>query len=372
MLRAIQRVALLFSVLPFIWSPALRAQTAAPAPPAAASPSDPKADDAPSFRVGAMLFADYTFQSAPRTADGDGNVIRASSFNVSRAYLNLTGKLNHWILFRITPEATRETGSGSSLNGSQTFRLKFAYAQFNLDDWAPKGTWARFGIQQTPLIEYEETIYRYRFQGPVFSDREGYVIPSDGGISGHMNFPGEYGDVHAGIYNGDGFNRVEPNNEKAVEIRASVRPFAGVPLWKGIRVTGYMDADHYVQSATRRRLVGLVTLESDRVNAGFDYVSAGDRTSVKTREVSGKGWSLWATPRLVNGWELLLRHDDMKPDDVSRQHRTRNIAGLAYWIPNLQKVSSSVMLDYDSLQQSGYVPVRPRDTRYGLKLLVQF
>jgi hypothetical protein len=342
-----------------------RAQTAA-------APAAPPVDDSPSFKVGGVIFADYTFQSSPKTLDSDGNSVHASSFNVSRAYINVTGKLNHWILFRITPEAARETGSGSSLNGSQTFRLKFGYAQFNLDDWAPKGTWVRFGIQQTPLIDYEETIHRYRFQGQTFTDREGYVGPSDAGISAHYDFPGNHGDLHGGIYNGDGFNKAEANDQKSLQLRVSYRPLPGSPLLKGLRITGYINSDHVVQGAKRERLLEQVTYENPHVNAGFDHISTTDAASSHAREIEGDGYSLWVTPRLTPQWELLFRHDDLKPDDATSQHRTRNIAGVAYWVPNLQKVTAAFLADYDSLEQKNYSPARPKDTRYGLKMLLQF
>src|SRR6476661_425196 len=95
-------------------------------------------DDTPSFKVGVTIFGDYTWIDSPTTKDSDGNTIHPSSFNVSRAYIN---------------------GTGSSLAGSQDFRLKYAYAQFNLDDWMTRGSWVRFGVQQTPLVDYEEGIY---------------------------------------------------------------------------------------------------------------------------------------------------------------------------------------------------------------------
>jgi hypothetical protein len=336
------------------------------------SPAAPAVDDTPSFKIGGVLFGDYTYQSSPKTLDSDGNSVHASSFNISRAYVNVTGKLNHWILFRITPEATRETGSGSSLNGSQTFRLKFAFAQFNLDDWAPKGTWVRFGVQQTPLIDYEEQIYRYRFQGPTFADREGYIGASDAGLSAHFDFPGNHGDIHGGIYNGDGYNRADANDQKSVQLRASLRPLPASPLLKGLRITGFINSDHVVQGAKRERVLEQVTYEHPRFNAGFDHISTTDASSSHAREIDGDGYSIWATPRLTSQWELLLRHDDLKPDDKTSQHRTRNIAGVAYWVPNLQKVTAAFLADYDSLEQKNYSPARPKDTRYGLKMLIQF
>src|SRR3954470_94817 len=96
-------------------------------------------DDTPSVKVGATLFADYTVVDNPKIKDADGNEVTANAFNVGRAYINVTGNISHLVAFRITPDITRETGVGSSLNGSYTFRLKYAYAQFNLDDWINKG-----------------------------------------------------------------------------------------------------------------------------------------------------------------------------------------------------------------------------------------
>ena len=326
------------------------------------------ADDTPSFKLGAVIFADWTYVESPKTTDADGNKVNASSFNVARSYLNVTGNLNHRISFRITPDVSRETGSGSSLNGSLTFRVKYAYGQLALDDWTTKGSWVRLGIQQTPLVDHEETIYRYRFQGPIFVDREGYLTSSDAGLSGHYNFAGNYGDVHFGFYNGEGYNRTDPNDQKALQLRATLRPLPLGGIWKGLRLTAFYDGDNYLKSAPRRRAVGQVTFESAPVNAGFDYLSAKDRTSTRTAEVDGRGWTLWATPRLPHNLELLLRHDQMKPNTDASLTRKRNIFGLAYWVPNLQRVTSAVMLDYDSLK----VTNRADDTRYGLKVLISF
>ena len=75
----------------------------------------------------------------------------------------------------------------------------------------------------------------------------------------------------------------------------------------------------------------------------------------------------------LKGWELLLRHDEWKPNkDISSQTQKRDIFGLAYWFQNLQRVTAALMLDYDSLKQNNFSPDRPDDTRYGLKMLINF
>ncbi len=338
-------------------------------PPAAGSTPP---DDTPSFKVGSTIFADWTYVDSPASNDAAGNTINQNSFNVARAYVNVTGNLNHRIAFRITPDITRESGSGSSLNGSLTYRLKYAYGQFNLDDWTTKGSWVRFGLQQTPFVDYEEGIYRYRFQGPIFLDREGFLSSSDFGLSGHWNFPGHYGDVHAGFYNGESYSRAEANDQKAFMVRGTVRPLPLGGIWKGLRLTGFYDADNYFSSAKRQRLVGGVAFEHPRVNAGINVLHGKDRPSPTVGAADSEGYSAWVAPKLPNGWELLLRHDELKPNTDTDQKRKRNIVGVAYWVPNLNKVTAALLVDYDSLQQSGFSPARPDDTRYGLKMLLNF
>ncbi|MEA2165682.1 MAG: hypothetical protein QOK37_3809 [Thermoanaerobaculia bacterium] len=336
------------------------------------TPAAPAPPEAPSFKIGATIFADYTFLSAPVSRDSDGNRIHPASFNVSRAYVNMNGQLNRSITFRITPDITREGGSGSSLNGSQMFRLKYAFAQLSLDDLVSKGSWIRLGVQQTPLLDFAEGIYRYRFQGTMFVEREGYLTSSDAGLSAHYNFAGNYGDVHAGVYNGEGYSKAETNDQKAIQVRATVRPLPGSTNGKGLRITVFYDGDNFVKGAARQRFIEQATFEHARFSAGFDHINTKDQTSAAARSITGNGWSVWLNPRLHNGWEILLRHDEMHPDQATQQIRRRNIAGLAYWIPNLQKATSSILIDYDSLQQQNYGPARPNETRFGLKMLLQF
>jgi hypothetical protein len=339
----------------------------------AGAPTPAKPDDTPSFKIGTTIFGDFTYVDSPKTIDVNGNAVNQSSFNVTRAYINLTGNLNHLIAFRVTPDVARETSATPALSGSQVFRLKYAYAQFNLDDWTTRGSWVRFGVQQTPYVDYTETIYRYRFQGQIFAERVGYVTSSDAGLSGHYNLPGNYGDVHAGFYNGEGFSRAEANDQKAFQIRGSFRPLPLGGIWKGLRVTGFIDHDFVAANAKRERVFGQVTFEHPRFNAGFEAASGKDRASTRVAQVSSDGWSLWATPKLgTKGWELLLRHDQFKPNKGTSQETKRDIAGVAYWVPNLNKVTAAFLADYDSLQSGNFTPARAKDTRYGLKMLISF
>ena len=334
-------------------------------------------DDTPSIRVGMTLFPTFTIQTNPDVTDADGNSVERSAFDVQRAYINITGNISHIVAFRITPDITRESGllslgPGNSVpNDSLVFRIKYAYAQFNLDDWMARGSWVRLGIQQTPWVDFEEGIYRYRFQGTVFAERiplPTTMTSADAGVSFHYNLPSNYGDIHVGVYNGENYQRVEVNDKKALEFRGTLRPFArSLPVLRGLRGHFVYYNDHYAGNDERRRLMGNLTFEHNYVNAGFDYLKAKDQTSAVALDVESNGYSIWATPRipLARGasWEVLARYDHWTPNRSATiapasvtgrlgvpfrdQQQNRRIFGVSYWLPHEGNVSTAILVDYD-------------------------
>ncbi|HEV3214955.1 MAG TPA: porin [Vicinamibacterales bacterium] len=338
-------------------------------------------DDTPSVRVGLTLFPVYTYQTDPKITDANGNTVNKNSFDVARAYINITGNISHIVAFRLTPDVTRESGlltlaTGNSVpNDSLVYRIKYAYAQFNLDDWMTRGSWVRIGIQQTPWVDFEEGIYRYRFQGTVFAERiplPTTMTSSDAGASFHYNFPSNFGEVHLGVYNGENYQRVEVNNQKAIEFRGTVRPFAtSLPVLRGLRAHLVYYNDHYVRGNERMRLMGNLTFEHQYLNAGFDYLKAKDQAQATANDIASNGYSVWATPRapMANGssWEALLRYDHWKPNTASTpapassspipgttllnsQAQNRAIFGVSYWFPHQGNVTTAILVDYDGQQ----------------------
>jgi len=330
-------------------------------------------NDDPAVKVGGTMFLDYTYQDAPEVTDADGNRVHSNSFNLGRSYINVTGQLHHLLSFRITPDITRETGTGSSLNGSYVVRVKYAYAQFNMDDWLPRGTWVRFGVQPTPYIEFEESVYRYRFQGPVFVDREGFLSSSDVGLTSRLAFPSNYGDIHLGVYNGEGYNRSEANDQKAFQVRATIRPAPAVNVLRGLRLTGFWDSDHYVRDADRDRVVGALFFEHPWVHVGFNYMKARDQSRIATAEIRSEGWSAWVTPRTPIGIEGLFRYDHLEPDDRNDSEKNRTIAGVAYWFTFPKPgVTAALLADFENVKYERFTPARETEKRYALHMLLNF
>ena len=294
------------------------------------------AADQPSVKVGATIFADYTLSN------------ETSAFNLTRAYINIFGTLNEFLSARVTPDIARETGEGSSLNGSLQFRLKYAYAQVNFSN----GSWIRGGLVLL-WVEYEEQLYHYRFQGPVFVDREGYVGTADYGVAGRYVLPNDLGDVAAGVFNGEGFSHAETNDQKAAMLRVSLQPL------RHLRVSGFVDKNNYSAGQPRDREVAQLAYEHLRVTAAIDWLSANDR------DVKSHGYSAWVTPRISKKWEVLLRRDVLRAGGGER--KTRDIEGIAYWVPLPSGVAAAVMLDRDDTRGAG-----PSVTSYGLKMMLSF
>jgi hypothetical protein len=337
------------------------------------APTQPS-PDSPTVKAGGTIFTDYTYQQTPKIVDSDGNAVSQSQFEITRAYINLTGTITRHVSFRLTTDVARETGVGSTLNGSYTVRLKFAYGQFNLEDWLGEDAYGRLGVQPTPWIYYMDDIYRYRFQGQEFEERDGFLTFSDAGASFHYAFPSDYGDVHTGYYNGDGYSKFEPNDQKGFQTRGSVRPFARgpKPLF-GLRVNGFYDHDAYVKNADRRRVSTSVTFEHKYVNAAFDFMAARDQTSVNKTAVNAREWSVWATPKTTKGWEGLLRYDHGEPNTtLPNQIRKRTIGGVAYWFARQPGLWTAIMFDVDNVTFDSFTTAQPTVRKYGVHAMFNF
>jgi hypothetical protein len=326
------------------------------------SPTPVKPDNTPSIRVGVTLYPSYTYTQSPQSVDIDGNKYRPSNFDVQRSYINVTGNISRNIVFRITPDITRENtvGATASTQNNLLFRIKYAFAQFNLDDWFHnwKQTWIRVGANQTPLIDWEEGVYRYRFQGTTFTERVGTLTSSDYGASFHTMSPGNYIEIHTGVYNGPGYSSTAANEQKAFQTRITYRPFAqSQSVAKGIRVTSFYDWDQYALKDQKRRFVMEGLFEHRHVVAGFDYLDARDQTSAAVPLRRGNGYGVWATPALKQtgkGFEMLLRYDSWTPNRTAlTKKQNMSIVGVSYWFPHEGNVATSMLFDWEVVKFPG-------------------
>ncbi len=337
-------------------------------------------DDTPKINVGITLFADYTYQDTPTVTDGVKDTIHKNSFNLTRAYINVTGNLSHWLAFRITPDIKPETNSASNLNGNQVVRLKYGYGQINLDDLlCLKGTWLRFGLQQTPWIDFEEGVYRYRFQGPIFADTEGFLTSSDYGASVRIAPSRATSETCTPASTTATDTRARTirdgvNNQKSFQIRGTLRPLPGIPFIKGLQLTGFYDSDHYFSDAKKERIIGALTFQHPYVNAGFEWDDFKDQLTPSALELHRDGFSAWITPRTQFGLEGLFRYDELRQnkDNPSDPKKKRMVYGIAYWPPLQGGKTVSFLFDYSEVKFERVLPDPGKTKIYALHTLFNF
>jgi hypothetical protein len=292
-----------------------------PAPQAPAAPASPP-PEYPVLRVGMLSYLQYDAELRNRDA--------YNAFDVTRAYLNVNAQVAPNVRFRFTPDVKRV--ADGSLAGSMTVRVKYAFAQF--DNVTPRG-WVRLGMHQTPWLDFEEGINRYRVQGTMFAEREGLIPGSaDVGAGYFSPLPHGFGEIQAGVYNGEGFAQAETNKYKSLQGRVTVRPMAGRGRWDGLRVSGFYSAGWYDAGRPRHLGIVMASFEQPHLAATFQHVQATDRPAAGSLvNVRRAGDSAFIELRQgARGWAGLARVDVYDADlAVSDNMQTRVIGGGGYW-----------------------------------------
>jgi len=292
-----------------------------------------------------------------------------NAFDVTRAYLNVNAQVSKNVRFRFTPDI-RRAGSDSSLAGSLVVRVKYAFAQF--DNPTPRG-WVRFGLHQTPWLDFEEGINRYRVQGQMFAEREGLIPGSaDFGASYFTPFPKGYGEVHVGVFNGEGFGQTDTNKYKSLQARLTVRPLSGRGALNGLRVSGFYNAGWYADNRPRRLGVVMGSFEQTHVAATAQMVKATEHplaTVVNDTRRSGQSYFVEVRQGL-SGWAGLARVDRFDPDTtINGNAQQRVIAGGAYWFSwpraRVGLVMTDEQVNYDAL-------ARPDENRLLVQTHIEF
>jgi hypothetical protein len=313
------RIVLLLVALLLPVCPALAQTAQTPPPPPAAAPAEP---DYPIVRVGVLSYLQYDAELKNRDS--------LNAFDLTRAYLNVNGQLSKNVRFRFTPDVRRATDS--SVSGTLVLRVKYAFVE--LDNVKAARSWVRFGAHQTPWLDFEEGINRYRVQGQMFTERDG-LIPgsSDFGV-GYFTPVGRYLDVQAGIYNGEGYAQTDSNKYKSFQTRATLRPFAGRGLANGFRLSGFYNAGWYAANRPRRLGIVMGSFEHPHVVATLQRIAATENPNAAApRDIDRRGSSGFVEIRQgPGGWAALARVDRLDPDRVlANNSQRRVIAGGAYW-----------------------------------------
>jgi hypothetical protein len=335
----------------------VRAALAQPAP-AAAPAAEP---DYPVIKLGVLSYVQYDAELENRDA--------FNAFDLTRGYININGQLSKNVRFRLTPDVRRVTDS--SLAGTLVLRVKYAFVE--LDNVKAERSWVRFGAHQTPWLDFEESIDRYRVQGTMFSERDG-LIPgsSDFGV-GYFTPLGKYVDLQAGVYNGEGYAQTDVNRFKSAQARLTLRPLAGRGIANGFRLSGFYNAGWYAADRPRRLGIVMGSFEHTNLVTTLQYLKATENPNpIAPRDIDRSGASGFVEIRQgMSGWAGIARVDVLDTDEsIGDNSQRRMIAGGAYWFvwprSRVGLVVTNEQVHYDA------GAARPRENRLLVQTYVEF
>jgi hypothetical protein len=306
-MTSVKRLSLASFVFLSLCGPALaQAPDAAAAPPAA-----------PVVTFGVVSFLEYNADLHEQD--------QVNGFDVTRGYFNVKAQLSDRVRAQFTTDVRPTTDA--SLNTTLGLHLEYAYLDAKVNDNAS----IIFGMHETPWLTFEESIDRYRVQGTMFAEREG-LIPGPSDLGASVLVKGDMVDVHAGVYNGEGYGRAEMDKYKSLQGRVTVHPFSDADTNGSVRLTGFYSYGWYAKDRPRNVAIVMGSYENPNVAATVQYLSANDNPFVTTT-IQRKGLSIFGEGRQgLTGWAALGRVDFFDPDASNdTDARRRYIFGGAHW-----------------------------------------
>lgn len=287
---------------------------------------------------------------------------RIDRFSLKRGYFTIKSKLNDMFSVRYTQDITIDNEGSDA--GNVEMRLKYLYMKMQLKEIEMlKDSYFEIGLVHRPWLDYEEHINRYRVQGQMYIERYGIVNSADFGITfvsligGEINkdyqknvsksYPGKYGSIALGVYNGGGYHAVEFNNNKTFEGRLSLRPLPTV--YPGFQLT-YNYIIGMANTITNQSdfIVNILMLSSQNEHhtATVQYYNGigdfrGHYATNLGRSLHNTGYSLFGELDIPStSIALMGRYDNFSSEINKIFDQETTIAGIAY-----KFLKSKVLLD---------------------------
>ena len=333
-------------------------------------------DDTPSIKVGATIFADYTYNKDPVTKDADGNGIHADSFNVSRAYINITGNISHMIAFRITPDITRENGHRRPLSAAAWFPAEVRVRPVQprrLDDARVVGPLrhpadALRGLHGRHLSVSLPGHDVHRARGVPDLVGRGRVVP--------LQLPEELRrHPRRGTTTATATASRKPTTSRRSRSEARCGPSRRQPPVSAACASPASTTATTTSRTTRRPARCSRRPSSTSTSTpGYDYLHTTDQTTAAVPLLTGNGYSFWFTPKTTIGHRgavpLRPLHAERRlrrPERRSHDRRRRVLVQAPGQRQHCASCSTTTRANF-----TGSCPPQPRQTKIALHGLVNF
>lgn len=334
------------------------------------------------------FFADIKFSGQWFISYQSGrlNNVTDNEFLLKRGYITFQKKFDDRFSARITQDVVVDReGDGE---GDIEIRLKYGFLRYQFEGGGFfHKPYLEFGLVSRPWIDFEQSINPYRVQGTMYLERNGLLSSADYGVGfvsllgGEVSeeyqknvsnsFPGKYGSIAVGIYNGGGYHAIEKNENKTVDGRLSLRPLPDYLPGLQLSFVGTFGKGNVSSSPEHSVTAGIISYESRLFDAAVTYYKGkgfedGSRLDQSGNPPSNKGYSLFADFNIPGTkFSLIGRYDyfSSRSQNALRESE-RFIAGLAYYFFG----DSKILIDYDLIKRT---PSATRDD-YIFEVAVEF
>lgn len=283
---------------------------------------------------------------------------------LKRGYLTFKKKFNKTISARFTQDITLDNEGSDA--GNIEMRLKYCYVKIsNHYIEFLKNSYFEAGLVHTPWMDFEQKINDYRVQGSMFIDRNKILNSADFGLTftnlfgGKMDeeylkkvssaYPGKYGSMTIGVYNGGGYHATEKNNNKTLEGRLTARPMP--EMLPGLQLTynAAYGKGNIVQEPDFNMNHFIVSFEDELGILMAQYFegegnASGKYTDTLFNSYANSGYSGFAEIKVPKtNIALFGRYDYFKIEESPVSERTRYIGGICYRFYK----NSKVLFDID-------------------------
>lgn len=292
-----------------------------------------------------------------------------NEFRLKRGYVTVQKKFSKRLSTRVTQDVSVDhEGDGE---GDIEVRLKYMYVKYRFDDFSVfTKPFVEFGLVHRPWLDFEQKVNPYRVQGTMYLERYYVLRSADYGITfgallgGKMDeaysksvgdkYPGRYGSMSVGVYNGGGYHAVERNDNKLVETRVTLRPLPDQLPGAQISWVGGLGKGNQEESPDLFYNAAYLSYQHPDFQFNMQaYYGEGDIDGeailADGESYNRDGFSAFTEIRYPwNKLALLLRYDRMNDDTEPFQtKRDRYIAGISYRFHK----GAMFLLHYDRLDE---------------------
>lgn len=281
-------------------------------------------------------FYGYTWARYAVTATGTTD--SENEFLIPRCYIRLKTKVDEVAEAAVTFDLNNseyaqsyiktsdfnDTGNytGSGPHKAADFIIYLKYAYLDLKNIIPEAV-IRFGIQKV----YFGAIDKWEYPLPVkeIMDDNKLLSSADLGLGIDGNIPGGWGEYQIGVYNGNGYKKMEDDPKKAVAASVMFVPLPGI--WT--RLSYYGDFKNDLQAKIDSQRVGVVAgfafypLEG---HVQYSVPSDPSTTPVKT----GKALEVFAVSKIPSTpLEVAFKYDNYVEDSTAAAAGSKDYAKVA-------------------------------------------